>query len=156
MSQSEPGFRALQREWIAARLVLALGIVGAGATFTWLWFHRPVAIEPAGSTDAASSATSGSSEGGASSANAGSQGQLFCSTTVTVAQSFGIVPPAAKPDGTPQKTDVQGRYVCVAQGDTTKYTISVDLMCRDLGEQHCFNLFNVTQSDGNVLYQRQS
>jgi hypothetical protein len=66
------------------------------------------------------------------------------------------VPTAASPDGTPQRTDVQGRYVCVAKNGQAQFTISVDLLCRDLADQHCFNLFNVTQADGSVLFQRQA
>jgi hypothetical protein len=33
--------------------------------------------------------------------------------------------------------------------------IAADLVCRDLRDRRCVNLYSVTQDDGTVLYQRQ-
>jgi hypothetical protein len=150
MSEPEPDLRALRLEWIVARSVFALGIIVSAAVFVWLDLNRPPVLVPVGSDDAGSAASDIAAQAGAA-----SQGRQFCASTVAVAQAFGVVPSAASPDGTPQRTDVQGRYVCVARNGQAQFTISVDLVCRDLADQHCFNLFTVTQGDGSVLFQRQ-
>jgi hypothetical protein len=149
----EPDLRALRLEWLVARAVFALGIVLSAAVFLWLTLNRPPVLAPAGSDDVGSAASDSGAQAGSS--DAASQGRQFCASTVAVAQAFGVVPAAASPDGMPQKTDVEGRYVCVAKNGPAQFTISVDLVCRDLADQHCFNLFTVTQGDGSVLFQRQ-
>src|SRR5438105_170757 len=102
MSQIEQDLRALQVEWIVARAVVALGVLVTAGVFTWAVLHRApnVGIEGA----AGSAAVEGAGQSGAQNA-----AQQFCSSTVAVAQSFGIVPSNATPAGDPQKTDVQGR-----------------------------------------------
>jgi hypothetical protein len=153
MSQIEQDLRALRVEWIVARGVLALGVVASAAVFIWLGLHRAPVFE---GTEAVNASVAPGSEGAQGAADAQNQAQQFCSSTIAVARSFGILPSGATPNNSPQKTDVQGRYVCLAQNGSVHYTISVDLMCRDLGDQRCFNIFNVTQDDGSVLFQRQS
>lgn len=150
MSTSDQDLRTLRVEWMTARIVLAVGVIASAAVFAWLGFH--------GGSLGLGGVTSTITQGGESARESSgeSPAQQFCRSTVGVAQSFGIVPNAASPAGPPQKTDVTGRYVCVAQNGATRYTISVDLICRELGDQSCFNLFTVTQDDGSVLFQRQS
>lgn len=150
MSQVEQDLRTLRVEWVVARVVFAVGVAASAAVFVWLGLHR-------GSFGESGGVSSAIAQGGESSqASSQSAAQQFCSSAVGVAQSFGIVPNGATPAGAPQKTDVTGRYVCVAQNGTAHYTISVDLICRALGDPRCFNLFTVTQDDGSVLFQRQS
>lgn len=148
MSQIEQDLRTLRVEWVVARLVLAVGLVASIAVFVWLGVHK----------GGFGGATTTVTQGGESVREAGgqSQAQQFCSSTVSVAQSYGIVPNGATSSGGPQKTDVTGRYVCLAQNGAARYTISVDLLCRDLSDQRCFSLFTVSQDDGSVLFQRQS
>jgi hypothetical protein len=143
MSHTEQDLRTLRVEWVVARVVFAIGIVASIAAFVWLGLHRP----PSTLTQSGESAQVATGQGPA---------QQFCSSAVGVAQSYGIVPNSATPSGVPQKTDVTGRYVCLAQNGAARFTISVDLLCRDLGDQRCFSLFTVTQDDGSVLFQRQS
>jgi len=150
MSQVEQDLRTLRVEWVVARVVFAVGVVASAAIFVWLGLHRGTFGESGGVTSAITQGGESAQTGGQSPA------QQFCSSAVGVAQSFGIVPNGATPAGPPQKTDVTGRYVCVAQNGTAHYTISVDLICRDLGDQRCFNLFTVTQDDGSGIFQRQS
>ena len=155
MSEPEPDFGALKLEWVVARVVLVLALLGSVAGFFWLGLKpTPVATRAAMSASPAAPGGTGATASQASSTPS-TQGQQFCSSTVSLAQSFGVVPAGAKPASDPQKTDVTGRYVCLAGGPRTQYTISVDLICRDLSDEHCFDLFNVTGSDGTVLYQRQ-
>ena len=52
-------------------------------------------------------------------------------------------------------TTVQGRYVCVAQTKVAKYYMFVDLQCRDLKIPRCVSIYNISQADGTMLYQRQ-
>ena len=143
MSKIEQDLRTLSVEWVVARVVFALGILASIAVFVWLGLHRTAPTI----TQSGESAQDASAQGPA---------QQFCSSAVGVAQSYGIVPNAATPSGPPQKTDVTGRYVCLAQNGAARFTISVDLLCKELGDQRCFSLFTVTQDDGSVLFQRQS
>ena len=151
MNPSEQDLRSLRVEWITARIVLAVGVIASAAVFVWLGLHG-------GSLGGLGGVSSTITQGGESAREGSSESpaQQFCRSAVGVAQSFGIVPNAASPAGPPQKTDVTGRYVCVAQNGAAHYTISVDLICRALGDQRCFNLFTVTQDDGSILFQRQS
>jgi len=53
------------------------------------------------------------------------------------------------------QTNVQGRYVCLASTHAAKYVLIVDILCRNLKESRCVSLYNISQTDGAVLYQRQ-
>lgn len=143
MSDANPSLRMLRLEWLTAQILLALGIVigiaGFFAPFSYRAGPSPTASGPA-------------SPAGSSAQSAAAQ---FCSTAIARARDYGIVPGDTRPSGVPDKTDVTGRYVCAAENGTGKFTVSVDLLCRDLATERCFSLFNVTQSDGTVLYQRQ-
>lgn len=144
MSEGEPGLRLLRLEWLTAQVLLALGVVIGIAGF-----FLPVSFRAGPSSTV--------SEPGAASAPPAraAAGEQFCSSAVATARDFGIVPGDTRSSGMPDKTDVRGRYVCAADSGSSKFTVSVDLICRDLDTERCFSLFNVTQSDGTVLYQRQ-
>src|SRR5215472_6314342 len=144
MNEAEPNLRILRLEWLTAQALLAVGVVVGIAGF-----FVPVSYK-------AGPSSSASAPGAASAPSAqASAGTQFCSTAVARARDFGVVPGDTRPSGMPDKTDVTGRYVCAAEAGNGKFTVSVDLMCRDLGTERCFSLFSVTQSDGTVLYQRQ-
>jgi hypothetical protein len=57
-------------------------------------------------------------------------------------------------DPDPKATDVQGRYVCQVATPAAKYTIMADLVCSNLGDRRCVELYSVAQGS-TVLYQRQ-
>ncbi len=138
MSEYTEDYRGLWWEWLAARIVFALGFGIPIIAILVVAFLYPAGMAPTGQTTAASA------------------GVEFCQATISVAQSYGIVPNFAKASGQPQPSDVRGRYVCSAATNTTKYQVAVDLLCRNLNDSRCYNLFNVTRDDGSVIYQRQS
>jgi hypothetical protein len=142
MSEAEPNLRMLRLEWLTAQVLLALGVVIGIAGF-----FIPVPFKAGPSSTVSEPASVAPSKTGA--------GEQFCSSAVATARDFGVVPSDTRPTGMPDKTDVRGRYVCAAQNGSASFTVSIDLVCRDLGAERCFSLFNVTQSDGTVLYQRQ-
>jgi hypothetical protein len=148
LNGADQDLRWLKREWLAACLAVGLGLAGSIGAFALLDL-KPVAR----GAESASSQNPPADRTAAPPAAAETPAQQFCSTTVSIAQDFGIVSQGARAASGPQKTDVKGRYVCVADGG--KYTISVDLLCRDLSDEHCFDIYSVTQSDGTVLFQRQ-
>ncbi len=143
MDDQDADLRALRREWLAARIVFAggFGLALIAAIVFAIW--RPVAPTAATSLAAPPSERQHMAE-------------MFCTSALGVAQAFGIVPGFAKPEGVPQRTDVKGRYTCAASTSASKYAITVDLMCTDLGDSRCFNLYSVSQDDGTVLFQRQT
>jgi hypothetical protein len=144
MSEAEPNLRMLRLEWLTAQVLLALGVIIGIAGF-----FAPVSFKAGpGSTSSTPGAASAPSPQAAA-------GEQFCSTAVARARDYGVVPGDTRPAGMPDKTDVTGRYVCAAENASGRFTVSVDLLCRDIGTERCFSLFNVTQSDGTVLYQRQ-
>ena len=136
MSEHTEEYSGLWWEWLTARIVFVLGFGIPIAAIVTVMLLRPAVETTGGSREVA--------------------GQEFCQATVSVAQSFGIVPNFAKATGQPQTTDVRGRYVCTAASDTSKYMVAVDLICRNLQDSRCYNLFSVTQGDGTVIYQRQN
>ena len=72
------------------------------------------------------------------------------------AKNFGIVPQYGQlASARLEKTTVQGRYACLATTHSTKYVLIVDLVCRNFKDPRCSSLYNVSQADGAVLYQRQ-
>ena len=79
-----------------------------------------------------------------------------CTQTLNSAKNFGIVPQYGEL-ASPRlaATDLPGRYICVAQTKVAKYLMAVDLQCRNLNSPRCVSLYNVSQADGTVLYQRQ-
>jgi hypothetical protein len=79
----------------------------------------------------------------------------LCKLELANAQNFGIVPSFGQlANPLPRRTDVQGRYVCLAATPAAKYTIAGDLVCKNLLDSHCVNLFSVSLDDGTVLYHR--
>ena len=130
-------YRGLWWEWLIARIVFVLGFGIPVAMVVAFIFLAPPRSQTAGVTREAA-------------------GLEFCQATVSLAQSYGIVPNFAKAQGQPQTSDVRGRYVCTAATTTSKYLVAVDLICRNITDSHCYNLFSVSQGDGTVIYQRQS
>lgn len=148
MNEHAPNVRALWWEWTAARIVVALGILVPVALFLWLTFSRGTVPTP--SPVAAPEASANAAQQAQAQA-----GERLCIAATALAQTYGIVPGFAKPSGGPQESDIRGRYVCNAATNAAKYTIAFDLLCNNLNDARCFNLFNVAQDDGSVLYQRQ-
>ena len=100
MSEPEPSLRMLRLEWLTAQALLALGVViGIAGFFVPVSFKAgpSSAVSVPGATGAPSSKST--------------QAEQFCGTAVATARDFGVVPGDTHPSSTPDKTDVQGRYV---------------------------------------------
>jgi hypothetical protein len=140
------GKNALRREWLIARIVVIGGFAIAFVAALYFGVLVPWVIQPRLQRAALVSRIE-------TLLHAEAQ---ICTMALTNAKNFGIVPQygqLATPKLAP--TDVQGRYLCLAATKVAKYVLAVDLLCRDLKNARCTSLYNVTQADGTVLYQRQ-
>jgi len=148
MSVTEQGAaqRALGREWLAARIVVIGGLIVAAVVVVFFGWIKPAYLTAPQLTPEQQQA------------RANAQAILdMCTTGVATAKAFGIVPSYGQLASlNVGRTDVQGRYVCVAATQAAKYLVAVELFCRNLKDRHCVSLYSVTQQDGTVLYQRQS
>lgn len=155
MNEHEADMIALKREWLAARIVLIGGFVlaiGLGAYAAYVWRTGIVHARE----QAAAQLAAQENAAYAQQANA-LAGALLCKQALTNAQSFGIVPGYTKlTNDQPQPTSVTGRYACAAATDSSKFTITADLVCKDLKNPRCVPLYSVAQNGGEVLYQRQN
>ncbi|HEY5048294.1 MAG TPA: hypothetical protein VII49_09760 [Rhizomicrobium sp.] len=137
---------ALSAEWLVARIVVVGGIVVAVAAIVWFGLLQPAMLRretlariQLHQTETVRAVTQ------------------LCKTGLSAAQSFGIVPPYGQLYGhNIYRTNVQGRYVCVASTHATRYLVAVDLFCRNVKDRRCVSLYSVTQANGAVLYQRRS
>lgn len=136
---------ALEREWKITRIVIAVCVVLVVGVLGYLTFLMRSTV-PGADQQAASSAAD----------SAAAQGRQVCALALANAQNFGIVPGFTKiGDGQPKQTDVTGRYVCNAATEASQYVLAVDLVCSDLTNAKCVNLYSVAQDDGAILFQRQ-
>lgn len=138
--------RALRREWLAARIIVIGGFIVAIAAGVWFGIIVPRVIQPremrAELTNRVQRLLSAEAQ--------------VCTMALGTAKNFGIVPQYGQLGSSKLAlTNVQGRYLCLAVTKATKYLLAVDLFCRDLKNPRCVSLYNVTQADGSVLYQRQ-
>ena len=154
MNEQEADMTALGREWLAARVVLIVGFaiaIGFGGYKAYAWRN---AVEQARAQASGQISEAQGASGGLESGT--DAGALVCHQALTVAQNFGVLPEDAKlSDNGFKPTDVTGRYSCEAANQSAKFTIAVDLVCRNLQDQRCVSLYNVTQNGGTVLFQRQ-
>jgi hypothetical protein len=141
----------LRREWQAAVAIVVGGFVIAAAVAAYFTWAPPgfLSGEPA---QVARHRTPEERERADRMATV-----ALCTSALNTAKSFGIIPNYTKLASTGlQTTDVQGRYVCLVTTGVAKYMVAADLLCRDLRNKRCVNVFSVTRDDGTVLYQRQS
>jgi len=153
MSDQEQGLRAISREYLAARIVIIGGLIlafGVGGYYAYvlrseIMARRQVVMSEVQHNMAVQSAEEANAQAG----------EQLCTTALTNVKNFGVIPPFGQlASAEPRKTDVTGRYVCIAVTQVSKYTIAADLVCRNLKNAQCVNVFSVTQDDGTVLYQR--
>jgi hypothetical protein len=138
--------RALKFEWLAARVIVIGGFVVALAAAIYFGVIVPRIIEPREMHAALVTRVK-------TLLTAESQ---ICNMALNSAKIFGIVPQYGRLIS--QKlalTQMQGRYLCVAATSAAKYVLAVDLVCKQLKDPRCTSLYNVSQSDGTILYQRQ-
>lgn len=138
--------RALAREWLAMRIIVIGGLLVALAAGLWFGLIYPKYVLPR--------------EQKAQLVNRIQKllndEAAICTLAINSAKNFGIVPQYGQLATLKLAlTSVQGRYVCVAQTNVARYFLSVDLECHDLKSPRCVSLYNVSQPNGTVLYQRQ-
>lgn len=156
MSTSDPNptQRRLVHEWYGALATVIGGFVIAIAVVAYFSF----ATKPATQTGKAAQPAQTISDTQKAQLTALVQaGAEICGVDLANAQNFGVVPGYAKLTTLmPRKTDVRGRYVCIAATSVAQYLMASDLLCTNFKDPRCVSLFSVTQTDGTVLYQRQS
>jgi uncharacterized membrane protein YraQ (UPF0718 family) len=138
--------RALAREWLAVRIIVIGGFLVALIAGLWFGVIYPNYILPRQQRAFIV---------GRIQKILGEEAQV-CTLALNSAKNFGIVPQYGQLASLRLSlTNVKGRYVCMAQTKVAKYLMAVDLQCRDLRTPRCVSLYNVSQADGAVLYQRQ-
>ena len=158
----EKGMVALNREWLAARVVFAAGFVLAIGFFSWwTWGHHAGADLAGGGdtgayTDADTSASQDQMDQAIASGQTTKEGFAMCRLVIGTAQAFGVLPGSMKYVNGPAKTDIRGRYVCAADDQAAAhYALTADLVCADLQKAQCVNLVTVQKADGTTLFKRQ-
>ena len=138
--------RALAREWLAMRVIVIGGFLVALAAGLWFGLIYPKYILPREQKALLVNRVQ----------RLLSDEAAVCTLAINSAKNFGIVPQYGQLASLKLAlTAVQGRYICVARTNIARYFLAVDLQCRDLTSARCVSLYNVSQSDGTVLYQRQ-
>jgi hypothetical protein len=138
--------RALAREWLAVRIIVIGGFLVALAAGLWFGVIYPNYILPQEQRTLLVNHAKHILE----------EEAAVCTQTLNSAKNFGIVPQYGQLASLRlAATDLPGRYICVAQTKVAKYLMAVDLQCRNLNSPRCVSLYNVSQADGTVLYQRQ-
>jgi len=155
MTQRDVNMRGIAREWLAARIIVVGGFavaIAVAAYFTLRPAPQPLAEEQ----PVAPAAQSKTPAQTAREANA-SAGMMLCAMELLNAKNFGIVPSYGQlASPLPKTTATRGRYICTAATNVAKYTMTADLVCRNLQEPRCTDLYSITREDGTVLYQRQA
>ena len=137
---------AVAREWLIARIVVIGGLIIAAIAVIWFGWLQPTLIihrlveRKEEQKQALVTAVS-----------------AMCDMGLTAAKNFGIVPAYGQmATNSVYTTNVRGRYICIAATHAARYLVAVDLLCKDFKNKRCISLYSVTQTDGTVLYQRQS
>lgn len=151
MNDQDQVQRKLNMEWMAALATVAGGFVIAIAVAAYLTYGTKSATQGA----APQSLTPAQVEQARKIEYVKMANQL-CLLELANAQNFGIVPSFGRlSNPLPKASDVRGRYVCEATTGATKFQIAGDLVCKNLRDSRCVNLFSITSDDGTVLYHRQ-
>lgn len=138
--------RALAREWLAMRIIVIGGFLVAIIAAIWFGIIVPKVIAPRQMRETLTTQIR----------TLLTEEAQVCTTALGNAKNFGIVPQYGQlASAKLAQTNVQGRYACLASTHAAKYVLIVDLLCRSLKDPRCVSLYNVSQSDGTVLYQRQ-
>jgi hypothetical protein len=138
--------RALAREWLAVRVIVLGGFLVAIAAAIWFGIIVPKVIAPRQLRETLTTQIR----------TLLTEEAQVCTTAIASAKNFGIVPQYGQlASAKVAQTGVQGRYACLAATHVAKYVMVVDLICRNLKDMRCVSLYNVSQTDGTVLYQRQ-
>ena len=150
MSMEQSDLRALKREWTIGLTVVISGFVLAIAVAAFLTFGQKHAAIVPDQTQIAEQAPPREPEVGS-----GERTQI-CRTALANAKDFGVLPGNGRlADSLPRPTDQEGRYICDAATGKAKYSLAVDVVCKQVAKAQCVSLYAIAQDDGSVLYQRQ-
>ncbi len=140
--------KALRKEWLFGAGLVALAFIIALAVAAWLTFGHKTDTDLPVKTPIAQEL--------AQEQQAANDPSQVCRTALGNAQNFGIIPPYGQlTEANPRATDVQGRYLCQAGTSDTAYVLSVDLVCEQISQTQCVNIYSIVSDDGTTLYQRQ-
>jgi hypothetical protein len=78
-----------------------------------------------------------------------------CGTALARVRDYGVVPYNTKLSGDTEgkKTD-DGRIACAATSGDQTYSMLVNVMCDDLSNPKCLEVYRVTEGKGTALYQK--
>jgi hypothetical protein len=152
MTDQKPAIRALQQEWLVARIVGVFGaiflIVMLGVLVASRWNAAPPGPVPP-------PAASGTAVSAQDAAARHAEDIALCTAALGAAQGLGLVPGFAASDGDgPRPAGAQGRYVCGAKTDAARYAVTFDIACTHLADAKCIVPIAIVQDGNQVLYQR--
>ena len=159
--EHEPNMPGLRRDWLGARVIgimgLAILLAAIALSIAGLWGAPDTSVVSTTSPPVSTATPSDTVVvPTTSAADARRQENIaLCTAALATAQQQGILPGFATlaSDDT-QNTDTQGRYICLAKTDASRYSIDFDLTCTNLSQGNCISLYLVSQAGGGVLYQR--
>jgi hypothetical protein len=153
-TNATPPAKAAQPQWvwIAAAIVLVL-VIGGGA---W-WFLRGGHGMMTASTAKKPTLIGMMGDGMTALDTTMPAQDKLCSTTLTRALDFGVVPAGATLAGDDaQAGQPDGHYTCQAQGSDGKYTLAIDTTCPGSQDKTCYALDSVKRDDGTTTYRRRN
>lgn len=81
--------------------------------------------------------------------------QGICQATLARVQDYGITDAKSQlTSNKPTSTDTKNRVVCTAKDGGMTYTITVDVLCKDMSDSKCLKLYHISDSAGTTIYQR--
>ena len=125
--------------WLLAvvGLLLVVALVGY---FGFVWYFAPPPNTP---------------ENPSAVAEHRAEAEALCTAAFSKAKGFGIVPQYTElASDDVGRTTTEGRYICSGHTDAAKYDITFDLVCKDLNDARCIDLYTVAQDQTGPIYQR--
>lgn len=143
MAEHDPNIEGLKREWLAARIFASVAVpfLLVALVAALLLPSNSLPILSAGGVNSA--------------AQRRAADIALCSAALAITKGVGIVPSFAQLASAELKEEkARGRYTCFARTGAAKYQITFDLMCANLADAKCINLYSVAQDGTGAIYQR--
>jgi len=142
MAEHDLNIEGLKREWSAARLFAFVAVPLLLAAIV------AALVLPSNSLPFLSA-------GSANSAQRRAADIALCSAALAVTEGFGLVPKFTQlASAVVKEENSRGRYSCLARTGAAKYQITFDLICANLADAKCINLYSVAQDGTGAIYQR--
>jgi hypothetical protein len=142
---SEQDHRGLTREWAAARVVLGIGFALALAVcgyFIYQAYEARHAAELASQPQQIDRKKLARAE------------LAVCSAELIRARALGAVPEYGELASANLLHSGGMHFICAAQTHLTRYYISAELRCNNLGDAKCVSIDRVVLKDGTLVYAR--